>query len=105
MSKDNAGEDARRIIEGGLPPTPSLDILHTRERAKTYLETVMWLYSSLASDEEDPDRKVEFEAERVRHSNSLKSLAWMETAEAQRIVAEYPRLIDRLRAQDKWSSP
>lgn len=82
----------------GMDLTEYLDL---KEKAKSYIEMVMYLYSNLASKEVDSQQKEKFDNESNRHADLLKSMKWMEVEVAKPIVAEYPDLIRRLREKDK----
>ncbi|OKI23673.1 hypothetical protein A6A08_02585 [Nocardiopsis sp. TSRI0078] len=80
-----------------------MEYLSLKKKAKSYIRMVMYLYSNLAFNEENPEQKEKYDNESNRHSKLLKSMKWMNMEMAKPIVAEYPELIRQLREKEKRS--
>ena len=106
MNKDNKGDQQDPRAHGMHHVPPGMDLmeyLSLREKAESYIETAMYLYSNLAFKEDNPKLKEKLDKESNRHADLLKSMTWMDADVAKPIVAEYPELIRRLREKDERS--
>ncbi|OLT28602.1 hypothetical protein BJF83_15205 [Nocardiopsis sp. CNR-923] len=88
MNSENRGEQSRQTPQEVRPFPPGgmdlMEYLELKEDAKLYIEMVMYLYSNLAFDEEDPEQKEKFDNESNRHADLLKSMKWMDVEVAKR---------------------
>lgn len=103
MNRENKDQSRNFRKRSPFPPEGMelMEYLDLKEKAKSYIEIVMHLHSSLAFHEEDPEKKEKYSNERKINSDLLKSMTWMEVEVARPIVAEYPDLIHRLREKVK----
>ncbi len=109
MDRENEPEK-RSEVPGKVHPFPPegidlIEYLNLKERAKSYIERAMYLYSQLAFEERESLKKDEFNDASNRCAKLLKSMKWMEAEVANSIVAEYPDLIRQLREKVKCENP
>ncbi|WP_157090999.1 hypothetical protein, partial [Nocardiopsis listeri] len=80
MNREN--KDHGRTFRKRSPFPPKgmeiMEYLDLKEKAKSYIKIVMYLYADLAFYEKDPEQKEKYDNESNRHINLLKSMTWME---------------------------
>jgi hypothetical protein len=95
-------EPAKHISEalGGSRREPvTADVRVERERVRNLVQSVAACYNSLAGQARESARRDELEQERDRYDRELRRVAVMSAAERRVVLAEYPELLARLRAQ------
>ncbi|MBE2998272.1 hypothetical protein IDM40_06070 [Nocardiopsis sp. HNM0947] len=87
-----------KLPPGGIPIPPH-EVLKLQERAKRYVESAKHLYANLRLEESDPALVEEYNRERDRQAEILKTGQWMDDGVSERIVEEYPPLLRELRGR------
>jgi hypothetical protein len=96
------GEEPRKHITEALGGQRIAPLSHEErrehERVRNLIQGVLTCYNALISQEADPDRRTELEAQRASYTEEFRRRVSMSAGERNEVLRTYPDILARLRA-------